>query len=61
MSSYKLIGGFNLKEVKDRARKLVLYESLENHGDGANVAFADGHCQWVSPERLRELLKEAVQ
>lgn len=61
MSSYKLIGGFVLKEVKETGKKLVLYESLENHGDGANVAFADGHCMWVKPERLRELLKEAGQ
>lgn len=61
MSSYKLISGFMLKEVENTAKKLVLYESLENHGDGANVAFADGHCMWVKPERLRELLKEAGQ
>ncbi len=61
MSSYKLIGGFVLKEVKETGKRLVLYESLENHGDGANVAFADGHVQWVKPERLRELLKEAGQ
>lgn len=58
-SSYKLLGGFVLKEVKELDKKLVLYESLENHGDGANVAFADNHCKWVKPEALRELLKEA--
>jgi len=61
MSSYRLIGGFLLKEAKDASKKLVLYESLENHGDGANVAFADSHCKWVQPETLRELLKEAGQ
>ncbi len=58
-SSYKLVGGFLLKDVKEPARRLILYESLENHRDGANVAFADCHVEWVSAETLRELQKQA--
>jgi prepilin-type processing-associated H-X9-DG protein len=58
-SSYTLIGGFSLKDVKNPSEKLVLYESVKNHTEGANVAFADGHVEWVSSERLQELLKQA--
>lgn len=58
-SSYTLIGGFSLKDVKNPSEKLVLYESVENHKEGANVAFADSHVEWVSSERLQELLKQA--
>jgi prepilin-type processing-associated H-X9-DG protein len=59
MSSYKLIGGFTIKEVKNTTEKLLLYESVENHKEGANVAFADSHVDWVSSEELKELLKKA--
>ncbi len=59
MSSYKLIGGFTIKEVKNTTEKLLLYESVENHKEGANVAFADSHVEWVSSEELKELLKKA--
>ena len=59
MSSYKLIGGLVVKDVKNPGEKLVLYESIENHKGGANAAFADGHVEWVSPDRLQELLKQS--
>lgn len=58
-SSYTLRGGFSLKDVKDSSQRVLVYESVENHGGGANVAFADTHVEWVSPERLEELLKQA--
>lgn len=59
-SSYTLIGGFSLKDIKNDSERVVLYEDIENHaGSGANVAFADGHVEWVSAERLQELLKQA--
>jgi len=56
-SSYKLIGGLALRDVK--GSDLVLYESLENHGDGANGGFADGHVKWLSPQGFRSELKKA--
>jgi len=58
-SSYRLIGGFVLKEVKRTGEKLVLYEDIGSHGEGANVAFADGHVKSVNREGFRKLIKEA--
>ncbi|MDP2899115.1 MAG: DUF1559 domain-containing protein [bacterium] len=58
-SSYKLLGGFSTKDVKNLGGRVLVYESVENHKEGANVAFADSHVEWVSSERLQELLKQA--
>jgi prepilin-type processing-associated H-X9-DG protein len=34
---------------------VLAYEPLSNHGQGANVLFADGKCKFVPKERLGEL------
>lgn len=31
-------------------RSIIAYEPLENHGDGGNVLYANGHVEWLTRE-----------
>ncbi len=53
--SYLYVSG--LSEASDSAAVLI-YDREGNHGDdGRNVAFVDGHVDWVSEEEIDDLLK----
>ncbi len=58
-SSYSLVGGLRLKDIENLQKMPLLYESLENHKDGACMAFADGHVRFVPAEDYYDILKEA--
>jgi prepilin-type processing-associated H-X9-DG protein len=58
LTSYQLIPGLILKDVKNPADTPAVIESVENHGDGANVGFVDSHVQWLSGEALQALQKQ---
>lgn len=34
----------------------VAYEPLENHGEGGNVAYVDGHVEWLAREEYNRVL-----
>ena len=52
--SYHYAG--NGLKLTSSASEIVLYESLENHGDGSNVLFADGHVAFVPKENVPAIL-----
>ena len=38
---------------------ILAYEPMEDHGEGCNVLFADGHVEFVTPDRFQQALGEA--
>ncbi len=55
-TAYILIKGIT---KKDRFDRVAIYEPIENHGDGCNVGFVDGHVKWVEEKGLEKLLSES--
>lgn len=48
-----------LSDVKDAHSAVMIYENHTTWDDGINVAFADGHVEWVSDEKqFKSMLKE---
>jgi len=56
-SSYVYVGA-GLKAGADPAI-VVAYEKDENHRDGMNILFADGHVDWVPLDRAHELIQQS--
>ena len=49
-SSYQLVlGGQKLDQIKEPLTTAMIVEVPGNHPRGSNVAYADGHVQWVTP------------
>jgi len=44
--------------VGDTPWMITVYDKKGNHQDGRNVAFLDGHAQWVTEERFRKLVEK---
>lgn len=36
---------------------VIAYEPLDNHSDGGNVLFADGHVDWLTLEEYEKIIK----
>jgi prepilin-type processing-associated H-X9-DG protein len=52
--SYVYVGNGLTTSTVD-GNTLVAYEPPDNHqGDGMNMLFGDGHCEWLTPDRLKE-------
>jgi len=57
-SSYVYLGA-GMKQGEDPTT-IVLYEKPENHHDGSNVLYGDGHVEFVQARELqRQLAKQA--
>ena len=47
-----------MPEVQDDSEAVLMYDREGNHGDDSrNVAFVDGHVDWVSEEEIDDLLR----
>jgi prepilin-type processing-associated H-X9-DG protein len=40
-----------LSDVKDPPSAVMIYENHTTWDAGINVAFADGHCEWIADEK----------
>lgn len=55
-AAYKWLGkGVKLEGVAT-ADKVIAHEKLEEHFDGVNVLFADGHVEWLNIEEARRVI-----
>jgi prepilin-type processing-associated H-X9-DG protein len=43
---------------KSPSNAVVLYEPLDHHGNGSNVAFADGHVESLPPPAIQQIIRE---
>ena len=48
--SYVYFGGFRMSSIGSPATLPLLFDKPGNHGNGVNVAFADGHVEWLQGE-----------
>ena len=57
-SSYQILGGFDIRRLTNPAQVMVVYERATWHEKpraGRNAGFADGHVEFLPPQRFREL------
>ncbi|RMF78023.1 MAG: type II secretion system protein [Planctomycetota bacterium] len=59
-SSFVLIGGLSLGEVKDPARTVLAYELVPDI-EGGNVLFVDGHVEWLDFPRFAKTVYETYE
>jgi prepilin-type processing-associated H-X9-DG protein len=51
-----------LFDVKHPAASVLIYENHTTWDDGINVAFADGHVEWVTTEKdFKQMLDQTKQ
>ena len=60
-SSYHLLGGFNLHKLADPPHVILVYERATWHETGRNAFFADGHVEFLRPEKFRELHEHSLE
>jgi hypothetical protein len=54
------VADLDLTKLQSAATTLVAYDQAAlEQGDGAVALYADGHCEWVTPEALKKSLEEA--
>jgi prepilin-type processing-associated H-X9-DG protein len=51
--------GLKLTEIRDASRTPIIWENPSLTQDGINIAFADGHVQWVEFPGAFEILERA--
>ncbi|HTV48679.1 MAG TPA: hypothetical protein VMG59_09575 [Phycisphaerae bacterium] len=47
--------GIDSTKISNPATTVIVYEPLSIHGNGAAVGFADGHVEWVAPDRFSQI------
>ncbi len=57
--SYTYVKGLTNADSGDTP--IVYDSSVENHGDGRNVLFVDGHTKWYQEEEFQKLLKKVPE
>ena len=57
-SDYVYLGGKMKAGAAGAENMILVHERLENHeGQGINIAFGDGHVEWVTMPRAKELIE----
>ena len=49
----------NMSQIRSTPTFAVLYESDDNHGDGLNIAFADGHVEFQNLDHSHATIRDS--